>query len=301
MSKSSARQCDIFTRGSKTTKPTKPITPSSPLANTDASMVNITEVLNELKALRSDFGTKLDTINTKLTGMANALTALEGKVTDIKQDVLTNTARVEEAETRIDQTERSMEKVEAALESATKRITFLEAKTDDLENRGRRKNLRIFGLKEGVEGEQTLLNFVTDILPKWLALPPEKTFTLERVHRTLANKKPNQNRAVLVRFLNFQEKEFVYREARKSEIKHDGAKITFAQDLSAETVRIRREFHPVIKLFADINAFRGFLHNPCRIRILYDKKIYIFSTPQDAEEFYKTLPRQATVTEGSSE
>ncbi|KAE8288354.1 hypothetical protein D5F01_LYC12223 [Larimichthys crocea] len=128
-----------------------------------------------------------------------------------------------------------MEKVETALESATKRITFLEAKTDDLENRGRRKNLRIFGLKEGAEGEQTLLNFVTDMLPKWLGLPPGKTFTLERVHRTLANRKPNQNRAVLVRFLNFQEKEFVYLEARKSEIKHDGAKITFAQDLSAET------------------------------------------------------------------
>lgn len=57
----------------------------------------------------------------------------------------------------------------------------------DLENRGRRKNLCIFGLKEGVVGEQTLLNFVTDMLPKWLGLPPEKTFTLERVHCTLAN------------------------------------------------------------------------------------------------------------------
>lgn len=137
MSKPSAtRQCDIFTRGSKSSKPAKPTTPSSPLSNADASMVNITEVLNELKALRSDFGTKLDNINTGLTGMANALTALEGKVTEIKQDVSTNTARVEEAETRIDQAERSMEKVETALESATKRITFLEAKTDDLENRG---------------------------------------------------------------------------------------------------------------------------------------------------------------------
>lgn len=301
MSKSSARQCDIFTRGSKATKPTKPVAPSSPLSNTEANMVNLTEVLDELKALRSDFGTKLDTINTKLTGMANALTALEGKVTEIKQDVLTNSARVEEAETRIDQTERSMEKVETALELATKRITFLEAKTDDLENRGRRKNLRLFGLKEGAEGEQTLLNFVNDMLPKWLGLPPEKTFTLERVHRTVANKRPNQSRAVLIRFLNFQEKEFVYREARKSEIKHDGVRITFAQDLSAETLRTRREFHPVIKLFVDMNAFRGFLHNPCRIRILYDKKIYIFTTPREAEEFYKTLPRQAPATEESSE
>lgn len=301
MSKSSTRQCDIFTRGSKTTKPAKPAALLNPLSNSDANMVNITEVLDELKALRSDFGTKLDNINTKLTGMTNALTALEGKVTEIKQDVLTNTARVDEAETRIDQTERSMEEVESALEMATKRIAFLEAKTDDLENRGRRKNLRIFGLKEGAEGVQTLLTFVTDMLPQWLGLPPDRTFALERVHRTLADRKPNQNRAVLVRFLNFQEKEFVYRQARKSEIKHDGARITFAQDLSAETLRTQREFHPVIKLFAEMNAFRGFLYNPCRIRILYNKKICTFSTPQEAEEFYKTLPRQAAATEEPSE
>lgn len=35
-----------------------------------------------------------------------------------------------------------------------KRISYLEAKTDDLENWGRRKNLRLFGLREGTEGQQ---------------------------------------------------------------------------------------------------------------------------------------------------
>lgn len=160
------------------------------------------------------------------------------------------------------------------MEAATKRITFLEAKTDDLENRGRRKNLRIFGLKEGAEGDQTLLNFMMDMLPKWLELPPEKSFILERVHRTLASGKPNQNRVVLVRFQNFQDKELVYRMTRKLEVKHDGTKITFAQDLSAETIRVRRGFHPIIQLFVNINAFRGFLHNPCRLRIFYNRKMH---------------------------
>lgn len=35
-----------------------------------------------------------------------------------------------------------------------KRISYLEAKTDDLENWGRRKNLRLFGLREGTEGQR---------------------------------------------------------------------------------------------------------------------------------------------------
>lgn len=52
-----------------------------------------------------------------------------------------------------------------------------------------------------------------------LGLAPDKSFTLERIHRTLAPGK--QNRAMLVGFLNFQEKEVVNREARKQQITQD--------------------------------------------------------------------------------
>ncbi|XP_026020582.1 uncharacterized protein LOC113020645 [Astatotilapia calliptera] len=282
---SSVKQCDIFTRRRKTGA-----IPST--SDTDANMASIAEVLDELKSLRSDFGAKLDSIDIRLTGMASAVTALEGKVSEVKQDILNQGAHIEEAEARIAEVESTLEKTETSLNSAIKRIALLEAKTDDLENRGRRKNLRIFGIKEGAEGQQSLFEFINIMLPKWLGLAPDKSFTLERVHRTLASGKPNQSRAVLIRFLKFQEKELVYREARKQQITHDGAKITFAQDLSAETVRIRRGFHPVVKLFIDINAFRGFQHNPCRLRILYGGKIHLFSTPQEAEKFYKNLPKE---------
>lgn len=74
MSKSSAvKESDNFTRGHKTsTKTTQP------------SLANIAEVLRELKSLRSDFGAKLNNIDTRLTRTANAFTALEGKVTETK-------------------------------------------------------------------------------------------------------------------------------------------------------------------------------------------------------------------------
>lgn len=127
------------------------------------------------------------------------------------------------------------------------------------------------------------------MLEQWLGLSPDKSFTLERVNRTLATGKPNQNRAILIRFLKFQEKELVYRESRRRDIIHDGVKISFAQDLSAETVRIRREFNPVTKLFVDINAFRGFQHNPCKLRVVHNGKIHLFATPQEAEKFYKSI------------
>ncbi|KAK1898359.1 LINE-1 type transposase domain containing protein 1 [Dissostichus eleginoides] len=166
-------------------------------------------------------------------------------------------------------------------------MAALESKTDDLENRARRKNLRLFGIREGAEGQQTLLNFVNNMLTRWLELIPDRALTLERVHRTLPSGKPNQHRAV--RFLKFQEKEFVDHESRRRDITHDGGKISFAQDLSAETVRIRRGFYTVTKLFVDINAFRGFQHNPCKLRVLHNGKINLFTTPQEAEKFYKSI------------
>lgn len=283
------KQCNIFTRARRNNAALPlPSPPGDKEANPN-DMAPMAEVLNELKSLRSDFGCKLDNINSSLSDMANKMAALENKILDIKQEVSSNTARIDETERRISDTEDAMEKTADALDLAIKRIAYLESKTEDLENRARRKNLRLFGIREGAEGQQSLFDFISGMLPKWLKVNPEKSFILERVHRTLAPARPNQNRAILIRFLKFQDKEYVYREAKRQDINHDGIKISFAQDLSAETVRIRRGFNTIIKLFIDIDAFRGFQHNPCRLRVVHDGKIHLFSTPQEAEKFYSSI------------
>lgn len=141
----------------------------------------------------------MDNINIRLTDMANSMTALESKVTEVKRDVSSNTARIDDAERCISDTEDATEKTGAALDLAIKqiaRISNVESKTDDLENRGRRKNLCLLGIREGAKGQQSLFDFVNAMLPRWLGLNPDKTFTLERVHRTLTSR-PNQNRAIL--------------------------------------------------------------------------------------------------------
>lgn len=255
-------------------------------------MADIADVLAELKSLRSDFGSKLDNIDNRLSDVANSIVTIEGRLSDMERDVSAGTARVGEAETRISAAEDELTRTQVLLASASKRLAFLESKTEDLENRGRRKNLRLLGLREQAEGNKPLLDFVNDMLPRWLGCP-ERSFALERVHRTLPPAKPNQNRVVLVRFLKFQDKEFVYRETRQREIKHDGVKLSFSQDLSAETVRVRRGFAPVVNQFVSMGAFRGFQHNPCKLRVLHNGKIHLFSTPRDAEKFHQDITRHA--------
>lgn len=59
-----------------------------------------------------------------------------------------------------------------------KELALLRAKVDDQENTGRRKNLRI-------EGSESVVQFLTKILPKWLDLTPDSHFEIERAHRSL--------------------------------------------------------------------------------------------------------------------
>lgn len=168
--------------------------------------------------------------------MANTVEPLENNVNEVKWDVASNIARLEEAETRIMSTEYK-------LEIAVADLTYLESKVDDLENRSRRKNLQMFGLGEGEEWNPQQLYYVQEMLLGWLGM--DKSFTLERAHRTLGPAKPNQDRAVLIHFLKFQDREFAFHCTKVSDIKHNGNKLSFTQDFSAETMKQRREFNAV--------------------------------------------------------
>lgn len=95
----STKQCDIFTRARKgSVKTTSSNSPEEVEAN---HMDSLAEVLSELKSLRAEIGTKLDSIDTRLTDLVNSMVMLESKVSDVKRDASSNATRIEEAEGRI--------------------------------------------------------------------------------------------------------------------------------------------------------------------------------------------------------
>lgn len=151
------------------------------------AQTGIAAMLTELKTLRAEFsgfGSKLDGIDGRLCKMANSVEALENNMNEVKRDVASNIARMEEAETRIMSTEDKLETTTADLSKASGWI--LESKIEDLENRSRRKNLRMFGLREGEEGNRQLLDYVQEMLPGWLGT--DKSITLERAHWAQQNR-----------------------------------------------------------------------------------------------------------------
>ncbi|GAA6080337.1 uncharacterized protein LOC111579457 [Tachysurus ichikawai] len=105
-----------------------------------------------------------------------------------------NSFTVDEAERRISSPEDSAATAEWQLTRLKEMVYQLQAKIDDLENRGRRKNLKIVGLPEKSEGSGSLSAFLRDMIPKWLDLPVDfPALDIERAHRspTFASNNPN--------------------------------------------------------------------------------------------------------------
>lgn len=181
------KDCDIFTKR-KGFQKAKIKTPSTEQDEEASNMADFTVVLSELKALHAEFGgfgSKLDSIDDRLEKLASSVAALETNMSEVKRNVASNTTRMEEAETRIMSTEEHLEKSKTELTNAMKKIAYLESKTEDLENRSRRKNLRLFGLREGAERSRPLLEFIQDSYKThtyWLGLDAKRSFILERVH-----------------------------------------------------------------------------------------------------------------------
>ena len=80
---------------------------------------------------------------------------------------------------------------------------------DDLDNRGRRCNIRIVGLPEGSEGSDSV-KFLKKWVPKYLQMDTKAgRLKLDQAHRSLALKPSagQRPRPLIVKFHNFTDKQ----------------------------------------------------------------------------------------------
>ncbi|KAK1904479.1 LINE-1 retrotransposable element ORF1 protein [Dissostichus eleginoides] len=121
-----------------------------------------------------------------------------------------------------------------------------EAKLTDLEGRSRRENVRIHGVKEGAEeGTASVIAFVEDLLTKSLELPSSTVLNIERAHRPLAPKPPNEAppRSILVKISSYKMKEDVLKRAwQKKGFDFQGKRIQLDHDHAPEVLRKRTEY-----------------------------------------------------------
>ena len=231
-------------RGKVENKPNQPSPPSKNMAssNTCPSPPD-KSILEELKRLRQE---NQDGHNhTKL-----ALGRVEQTVSDIKGQLAEHEVRMGRMEERIGAAEDAEIRHQRALRYLLHRDIELSAKCDDMQNRLRRNNIRIFQIPEDSEGKD-MAGFIKDLLQKELKLPPDLDIRIERAHRSLVAKPRDATappRSIIVRLLDAAVKDTIIKQAwSQGPVLFQGKRIYFDQDYSPDLQQKRMRVHEVIK------------------------------------------------------
>lgn len=257
---------------------------------------DLADIMAELKTQRRDIVSRLENIESRLEDVITEATAMKSAIVQANEALNDQRQRLTTAEQRVSDLEDTLQTTNRELSRALRLIETLEFKTDDLENRGRRKNLLLLGLPENAESGH-IFEFIQQKISEWLNIPKHQSLEFERIHRVgqkqlspELNKIKKAPRPVMIRFLRFRDCDMVFRAAKNKTIsmKEGEAVLTFRHDLSAEVRRRRREFSEMIDHLREKDMFRGFAY-PHRLRVLHKGKIEIFDSPPEVKTFIDNL------------
>ena len=189
--------------------------------------------------------------------------------------------------------------VEASLQDCDDRITALEAKceqlancnkllmakSEDLESRSRRQNLRVVGVPENMEGPQVTA-FMTDFFAETLGMEiPDGPEMLDRAHR-LAFRPASGPRPMIVTVHHFRVKQRILQLAReKGPLTFRGHAVHIFPDFTAEVAKRRASFTNIKQKLRAADIKYGLLF-PARLQISFNGGKYSFATAEEAVSFY---------------
>ncbi|KAK7945536.1 hypothetical protein WMY93_001264 [Mugilogobius chulae] len=211
----------------------------------------------------------------------------EHTLANIEQAVSTLSEQVQEMETRIGANEDNVTDALARISKMEKEIVFLREKSDDLENRSRRSNVRLINVPEKAEGNNMVI-YIERLIPRLFGQEHFPTpVTIERAHRL--GRYADRTRPVVVKFLNYKDKEKVLRLAReKGPLFIDEQRISFYPDYSVELQRKITGYREVKKKLREKNIEYANRY-PAKLRIRHQSTYHLFSTPTEVEGFLSSL------------
>ncbi|CAL1571202.1 unnamed protein product [Knipowitschia caucasica] len=217
-----------------------------------------------------DLNAKLEEINTSVHSISKEFKEMNDRVTA--------------AEKRISDLEDSRNEENCTVQTLLKQVSTLAVRVDMLEARSRMNNIRIIGLKEGMEVDN--LMGLLDQLFRYILDVEESDTTpeVERAHRAL-RPRPNPEdppRMVIVRLLRWRDKlKLLMAAKKKGSLSWDGQPFYIRQDLTSEVRRQRAEYNEIIEELKKQGVRVGVLY-PARLVATIDRKKCIFETPEEA-------------------
>lgn len=258
-------------------------------ATTTANDENTTEANQANTDYPFDFAALTTDIRDTVAAVVEEKMAIITNKLDIIQTTLdANTKRLGEAETRISGAEDVIANMEIRMLEAESKLATLTHRMDEQESRMRRDNIRVFGVREGVEGKNAISFFET-WLPTLLNMETKKgKIRLDRCHRSMGQQRPGIPRAVIMKLHYSTDAMKVMALSRKTPLLFEGATITIRQDLPQSVLQQRRKFNAVCqKLITKDIRFR--MQYPATLRFTYKSKNFSFDSAEDATSIVDAL------------
>lgn len=164
---------------------------------------------------------------------------------------------------------------------------------EDLDNRGRRNNIRVRVIPEP-EGNEEMQTTLQSIFNNLLGEPPTKHIEMDRAHRALRPKgAASKPRDVICRVTSYPLKESIMRQARIArKVIFDGVQIQLYPDLSWITLQKRRLLQPLLQILQTkaIPYRWGF---PFTLTAKHQGTSAVLRYPEDLRTFCNTLEIQS--------
>ncbi|CAH2223706.1 Hypothetical predicted protein [Pelobates cultripes] len=212
------------------------------------------------------------------------------EVAQLRADMANVEARMAVAETETRALRTDLEQTNTAVMTQEADIAYLTTWVDDLDNRGRRLNLRVRGVREGGPSEN-VPEVLRQIFTHILGGQQVPRIGLVRAHRALRPlpAPEEQPRDIICCLDNYHLKEEILRTARRmGAVRMEGQTISVYQDLSRYTLQARRALRPVTSALqqAGIQYRWGY---PFSLSARHGQDQLIVRKPGDVPGFLRSL------------
>ncbi len=176
------------------------------------------------------------------------------------------------------------------------KLERLTEKMTDIEDRGRRNNVRLVGLPEGADSTNAA-DFLKVNLSKWIPSLRGRDIEIDQAHRVYDGGRGSDRPLTLIfRVLRWHDRLEILKGARQAypvKCAQDNVTLLIFPDFSPATAIRRKAFNLVLKKMTAL-GLQPFLIYPAVIKLWHKGEQKSFRFPSESGGFYHSLSRQQT-------
>jgi len=220
------------------------------------------------------------------SALEDKLKPIQDSLSKLQVTAANSACKIQDLEESANETDSRLTQLENDYKLLQSSNEKLMQKIEVFEDQNRKLNIRIYGLKEGLEqGSPTayVTELLTDLFGQNILGP------LPTVSYAYRNGPVKGNRCITARLNSFETKRTIQRliSERVGKLQYRDQRINIYPNLSAKLREQRAEFNAVRSLLRSANMKYGLVY-PAKFLITFEKVTHAFAKAEEAMDFYPT-------------